>query len=145
MHGRPASAEVVNYACEDADITLQLAEVLLPKLAAPTNWRRCTGTWKCCALRAHAHEPKVCLDTDHLSAFSAELTQLEALQASIKHAGDPFNVDSPKQLGDVLFDHLEIPAKVKKTKTGQYPTSEAVLSKLKDAHPIVSEVLEYRS
>ena len=56
----------------------------------------------------------------------------------------PFNVDSPKQLGDVLFEHLEIPAKVKKTKTGQYPTSEAVLSKLKDKHPIVGEVLEYR-
>ena len=53
-------------------------------------------------------------------------------------------MDSPKQLGDVLFEHLEIPAKVKKTKTGQYPTSEAVLSKLKDKHPIVGEVLEYR-
>ena len=53
-------------------------------------------------------------------------------------------MDSPKQLGDVLFEHLAIPAKVKKTKTGQYPTSEAVLSKLKDKHPIVAEVLEYR-
>ena len=67
------------------------------------------------------------------------------LQTSIQgHAGIPFNVDSPKQLGEVLFEHLEIPAKVKKTKTGQYPTSEAVLSKLKDKHPIVAEVLEYR-
>ena len=53
-------------------------------------------------------------------------------------------MDSPKQLGEVLFEHLAIPAKVKKTKTGQYPTSEAVLSKLKDKHPIVAEVLEYR-
>ena len=53
-------------------------------------------------------------------------------------------MDSPKQLGEVLFEHLDIPAKVKKTKTGQYPTSEAVLSKLKDKHPIVEEVLTYR-
>ena len=57
----------------------------------------------------HMELQGVALDTDHLSAFSAELaTQLEALQTSIQaHAGTPFNVDSPKQLGDVLFDHLE--------------------------------------
>ena len=86
------------------------------------------------------------LDTAHLAQFSDTLAhELDALQQSIQgHAGVPFNVDSPKQLGDVLFEHLEIPAKVKKTKTGQYPTSEAVLSKLKDKHPIVGEVLEYR-
>ncbi len=140
-------AEVVNYACEDADITLQLAEVLLPKLAdSQLEALYRDVEMPLLSVLMHMELQGVALDTDHLSAFSAELaTQLEALQASIQaHAGTPFNVDSPKQLGDVLFDHLEIPAKVKKTKTGQYPTSEAVLSKLKDAHPIVSEVLEYR-
>jgi DNA polymerase-1 len=140
-------ADVVNYACEDADITLQLAGELLPKLAEKhleTLYR--DVEMPLLSVLMHMELQGVALDTDHLSAFSAELaTQLEALQSSIQgHAGTPFNVDSPKQLGDVLFDHLDIPAKVKKTKTGQYPTSEAVLSKLKDAHPIVSEVLEYR-
>lgn len=140
-------ADVVNYACEDADITLQLAGELLPKLAEKhleTLYR--DVEMPLLSVLMHMELQGVALDTDHLSAFSAELaTQLEALQSSIQgHARTPFNVDSPKQLGDVLFDHLDIPAKVKKTKTGQYPTSEAVLSKLKDAHPIVSEVLEYR-
>ncbi len=140
-------AQVVNYACEDADITLQLAEVLLPKLAdsnVMTLYKEVE--MPLLSVLMNMELQGVALDTDHLSAFSIELaTQLDALQSSIQaHAGTPFNVDSPKQLGDVLFDHLNIPAKVKKTKTGQYPTSEAVLSKLKDAHPIVSEVLEYR-
>jgi DNA polymerase-1 len=140
-------AQVVNYACEDADITLQLAEVLLPKLASSnvmTLYKEVE--MPLLSVLMNMELQGVALDTDHLSDFSTELaTQLDALQSSIQaHAGTAFNVDSPKQLGDVLFDHLNIPAKVKKTKTGQYPTSEAVLGKLKNAHPIVSEVLEYR-
>jgi len=140
-------ADVVNYACEDADITLRLAEVLLPKLEE----EGLLGLFRdvempLLSVLLHMELQGVALDTEHLGAFSTELaTQIEALQRSIQdHAGVPFNVDSPKQLGDVLFEHLAIPAKVKKTKTGQYPTSEAVLSKLTDAHPIVGEVLEYR-
>lgn len=140
-------AEVVNYACEDADITLRLAEVLIPKLEE----EGLMGLFRdvempLLSVLLHMELQGVALDTDHLARFSKELaTQIEVLQRSIQdHAGVPFNVDSPKQLGDVLFEHLAIPAKVKKTKTGQYPTSEAVLSKLTDTHPIVSEVLEYR-
>ena len=140
-------AEVVNYACEDADITLQLADVLIPKLEEEglTALFRDVEMPLLSVLMAMELEG-VALDTAHLAQFSDTLAQeLDALQRSIQgHAGVPFNVDSPKQLGDVLFEHLEIPAKVKKTKTGQYPTSEAVLSKLKDKHPIVGEVLEYR-
>ncbi|MGB1100256.1 MAG: DNA polymerase, partial [Flavobacteriales bacterium] len=140
-------AEVVNYACEDADITLQLADVLIPKLEEEglTALFRDVEMPLLSVLMAMELEG-VALDTAHLAQFSDTLAQeLDALQQSIQgHAGVPFNVDSPKQLGDVLFEHLEIPAKVKKTKTGQYPTSEAVLSKLKDKHPIVGEVLEYR-
>ena len=140
-------SEVVNYACEDADITLQLAEVLLPKLEEEglmTLYRDVEMPLLSVLLNMELEG--VALDTAHLSQFSDALaSQLDELQQSIhSHAGAPFNVDSPKQLGDVLFEHLAIPAKVKKTKTGQYPTSEAVLSKLKDAHPIVGEVLEYR-
>ena len=140
-------AEVVNYACEDADITLQLADVLIPKLEEEglTDLYRDVEMPLLSVLMDMELEG-VALDTAHLAQFSGQLAQeLDALQQSIQgHAGVPFNVDSPKQLGDVLFEHLEIPAKVKKTKTGQYPTSEAVLSKLKDKHPIVGEVLEYR-
>lgn len=140
-------ADVVNYACEDADITLQLADVLLPQLEA----EGLMGLYRdvempLLSVLMHMELQGVALDTAHLASFSRELaTQIDALQQSIQaHAGVPFNVDSPKQLGDVLFEHLAIPAKVKKTSTGQYPTSEAVLSKLTDAHPIVGEVLEYR-
>ena len=140
-------AEVVNYACEDADITLQLADVLIPKLEEEglTDLYRDVEMPLLSVLMDMELEG-VALDTAHLAQFSGQLAhELDALQQSIQgHAGVPFNVDSPKQLGDVLFEHLEIPAKVKKTKTGQYPTSEAVLSKLKDKHPIVGEVLEYR-
>ena len=140
-------AEVVNYACEDADITLQLADVLIPKLKEEglTALFRDVEMPLLSVLMDMELEG-VALDTAHLAQFSDTLAQeLDALLQSIQgHAGVPFNVDSPKQLGDVLFEHLEIPAKVKKTKTGQYPTSEAVLSKLKDKHPIVGEVLEYR-
>ncbi|MAB74712.1 MAG: DNA polymerase I [Flavobacteriales bacterium] len=140
-------SEVVNYACEDADITLQLADVLIPKLEEEglTALFRDVEMPLLSVLMDMELEG-VALDTAHLAQFSDTLAQeLDALQQSIQgHAGVPFNVDSPKQLGDVLFEHLEIPAKVKKTKTGQYPTSEAVLSKLKDKHPIVGKVLEYR-
>ena len=139
--------DVVDYACEDADVTLRLADVLLPKLAE----EGLDGLFRdiempLLSVLMHMEMEGVALDTNHLSQFSATLAdQLDALQKSIQgHAGIPFNVDSPKQLGEVLFEHLDIPAKVKKTKTGQYPTSEAVLSKLKDKHPIVAQVLEYR-
>jgi DNA polymerase-1 len=140
-------AEVVNYACEDADITLQLADVLLPRLEEEGLMKLFREMeMPLLSVLMNMELEGVALDTGHLKRFSQELAgQLERLQQSIQtHAGTPFNVDSPKQLGDVLFEHLAIPAKVRKTKTGQYPTSEAVLSKLKDKHPIVGEVLEYR-
>jgi DNA polymerase-1 len=71
--------------------------------------------------------------------------QIDALTVEIQnHAGQEFNIDSPKQLGPILFEALEIKAKVKKTKTGQYPTGEDVLEKIRDAHPIVPAVLRYR-
>ena len=140
-------SEVVNYACEDADITLRLADVLIPLLEKEglTSLFR-EVEMPLLGVLMHMELQGVALDTHHLSAFNQKLTeQLDALQDSIQsHAGVPFNVDSPRQLGDVLFEHLAIPARIKKTKSGQYPTSEAVLSKLVQAHPIVNEVLEYR-
>ncbi len=140
-------AEVVNYACEDADITLQLAEILIPKLEEEGLAKLYRDVeMPLVSVLMKMELEGVTIDTAHLAQFSETLaTELGSLQESIQnHAGTPFNVDSPKQLGEVLFEHLQIPAKVKKTKTGQYPTSEAVLSKLKGKHPIVGQVLEYR-
>ena len=79
--------------------------------------------------------------------FSKELEEdLQRLEKEvIGMAGTTFNIDSPKQLGEILFDVLKIDAKAKKTKTGQYSTSEDTLSKIADKHPIIEKVLEYRS
>ena len=139
--------EVVAYACEDADITLQLANALLPRLKdmqLESLFRDVEMPLVAVLMRMELQG--VAIDRAHLADFSAQLAeQLDTLQRSIQEAaGVPFNVDSPKQLGEILFDHLAIPAKVKKTKTGQYPTGEAILSKLKNQHPIVGDVLEYR-
>ena len=139
--------DVFMYACEDADITWQLADTLLPELEQEGLMDLFRDVeMPLLSVLLDMEMTGVTLDGGHLTRFSAALqSQLEVLQADIQRlAGSPFNVDSPKQLGDILFEHLGITAKVKKTKTGQYPTSEAVLSKLKDAHPIVGKVLEYR-
>ena len=87
------------------------------------------------------------LDIEVLSAFSAELdASLIALKETIlQHAQVDFNLDSPKQLGEVLFDHLKITDKAKKTKTGQYQTNEETLLKLVSKHPIIQVILDYRS
>jgi DNA polymerase-1 len=86
------------------------------------------------------------INVPELEKYSVELGAKidELTQAIHEHAGMSFNIDSPKQLGPILFETLAIPAKVKKTKTGQYPTGEEVLEKLKSAHPIIELVLKYR-
>ena len=86
------------------------------------------------------------IDSDNLAKISKELaTEILKLQESIyKHAGQEFNIDSPKQLGPILFDKLKLDDKPKKTKTGQYATGEEILNKLKDKHQIISDILEYR-
>jgi DNA polymerase-1 len=86
------------------------------------------------------------INVPELEHYNVELgAKIDALTQVIhEHAGQMFNIDSPKQLGPILFETLAIPAKVKKTKTGQYPTGEEVLEKIKSAHPIVDAVLKYR-
>ena len=87
------------------------------------------------------------LDRESLQLFSKELeSSVKEIQDEIFDiAGTEFNISSPKQLGEILFDHIKIDDKAKKTKTGQYSTSEEVLSKLKKKHPIVEKVLNFRS
>ena len=140
--------QVCNYACEDADITLRLADVFEEKLGKDSPERRILDTIEMplVPVLADMELEGVRLDTDALNAMAEGLQEdLRKLTDSIQaHAGVPFSIDSPRQLGEVLFDHLAITEKAKKTKTGQYATGEEVLQKLVDLHPIVGEVLEYR-
>lgn len=140
--------EVVNYACEDADITLRLADVFEARMPAGSPERHILEEVEMplVPVLADMEMEGVRLDVDVLGAMAEGLQEdLRKLTESIQtHAGVPFSIDSPRQLGEVLFDHLAITDKAKKTKTGQYATGEDVLQKLVDTHPIVAEVLEYR-
>ena len=87
------------------------------------------------------------VDTHFLGELSQEITAdlLRLETAILAHAGQPFNLSSPKQLGEILFEKLKLSSKPKKTKTGQYATSEEVLSELVDKHPIITDILQYRA
>lgn len=140
--------DICRYACEDADITLQLKLALDKELEAE-HLRKLFQEMECPLV--HVLSDMECegirLDTDALSKMSKELEgELLELRTQIeKLAGVDFNLDSPKQLGEVLFDHLKIDDKAKKTKTGQYQTNEDTLQKLRDKHEIIPLILEYRS
>ena len=138
---------LTNYACEVADITFQLRHILGPRLtkvAASDLFR--TVEIPLVKILANIELEGVRIDSNELNRYSEELgKQIETLTREIhEHAGQDFNIDSPKQLGVILFETLEVKARIKKTKTGQYPTGEEVLEKIKDEHPIVSAVLRYR-
>jgi DNA polymerase-1 len=138
---------VTDYACEDADITLRLKERFLPQLEDVASMDLFRNVEMPLAIiLADMELEGVRINVPELTNYNEELsTKIEALTTAIhEHAGQEFNIDSPKQLGPILFETLAIPAKVKKTKTGQYPTGEEVLEKIKAAHPIVEAVLKYR-
>jgi DNA polymerase-1 len=136
-----------DYACEDADVALRLAERYRPQLeeVAATALAR-DVEFPLTRVLAEVEREGVHIDRAGLAQYSEELaTQIEALDADIQRLAErPFNVDSPKQLGPILFEHLGIKAKVKRTKSGQYPTGEEVLIKLEQQHPIIPLILEYR-
>jgi len=92
-------------------------------------------------------ETGVKIDIDALNDFAKELNKELIIieEKIIKQAGIPFNISSPKQLGEVLFEHLKLDPNVKKTKTKQYSTSEETLQKIADKHPIINDILEFRS
>ena len=139
---------VKEYAAEDADITLQLYEKLLPLLKE-------NGVEKLfyeiemplVPVLSRMEANGVRIDTENLQqiseAFGVEIHKIE--EEIYKAAGMPFNIASPKQLGEVLFEKLRIDEKAKKTKTGQYATGEDVLQKLSHKHPIIQMILDYRS
>ncbi|MFB1021942.1 MAG: DNA polymerase I [Vicingaceae bacterium] len=140
--------KVVEYAGEDADITFQLKEVF-DKLLGTDELRTLFDEVEMpliSVLAAMEYEG-INLDCDNLAEFSKELAiSLIDLSKEITDlATTEFNIDSPKQLGQVLFEVLKIDEKAKKTKTGQYSTSEETLAKLALKHEIIPKVLEYRS
>ncbi len=145
---RDLSPEAVyEYACEDADITLQLYHCLLPKL------KEVNGEdlfWKIemplVPVLVDMERNGVRLDTDALKETSAGFTRrLQEYEAMIyEEAGETFNISSPKQVGEILFGKMHLVDKPKKTRTGQYVTSEEVLQSLSAAHPIVAHILAYR-
>ncbi|WP_298039725.1 DNA polymerase I [uncultured Desulfuromonas sp.] len=136
----------VPYAAEDADITLRLAGVLLPKLAE-TDQEKLFAEVEMPLVKVltDMETAGVRIDADFLHGLTREMEiKLDALETEIHRlAGGPFNVASPKQLGEVLFERLELP-KGKKTKTG-WSTNVEVLSKLAEEQPIAAKILDFRS
>ena len=139
--------QIYEYAAEDADITLQLKNKLEPELRKYD----CENLFyqiemPLMPVLAEMEMNGVCLDTASLAETSKQLTTRmnEIEQRIYELAGQSFNIASPKQVGEILFDKLKIVEKAKKTKTGQYVTSEEVLQQLRNKHEIVADILEHR-
>ena len=140
-------ADVYEYACEDADITLKLKNVLEPKLKE-------NGLEKLfeeiemplVPVLVEMERNGVLIDTESLKETSRLFTErmLTLEQEIFQLAGQEFNISSPKQVGDILFGKMKIVEKPKKTKTGQFVTSEEVLQQLRTKHPVVDKILDYR-
>ncbi|MEO9532296.1 MAG: DNA polymerase I [Crocinitomicaceae bacterium] len=141
--------KIVGYACEDADITFQLKQKFEPEIQKEHLKHLFYEIEMPLAKVLKDMEIQgINLDVPALRKFSQELeVEIDKLTLEIKAlAGvEDFNLDSPKQLGEVLFDHMKIDEKAKKTATGQYKTSEDVLSKLEAKHEIIPLILNYRS
>jgi len=143
-----ALEEIKEYAAEDADITLQLKEIFSPILdKAETKKLFDEIEIPLIPVLASMEMEGINLDADFLKLMSIEMQkEIDLFEQKIyETAGEKFNLASPKQLGDILFDKLKIGgAKQKKTKTGQYATGEEVLSYLANEHQIVKDILEWR-
>ncbi len=143
-----APEKITDYACEDADVTFQLYEIFKKEIDADKHLK---------TLFYDLESPLISVLGDmEMAGIKLDVAALEVLSKSLnddliicsdkifEFAGVEFNIDSPKQLGVILFEKLKIVEKAKKTKTGQYATGEDVLNKLKSSHPIMEEILEYR-
>ena len=140
-------ADVCEYASEDADITLQLYNALEPKLKESDLYPLFRDIeMPLVRVLAEMEMNGVLIDTNALKETSVAFTErmLELERKIYEEAGEEFNISSPRQVGDILFEKLKIVEKAKKTKTGQYVTSEEVLQQLKNKAPIVSNILAYR-
>ena len=139
--------KIKDYAAEDADVTLQLKHHFAPELIKNEVETLFNDVEiPLINVLANIEREGINLDVNGLREFSGQLqTDITLVEKEIQDfAGTKFNVSSPKQVGEILFEYLKIVDKPKKTKTGQYATGEDVLSKLENAHPIVSKILDYR-
>lgn len=148
LNMRAVPVEVIkDYAAEDADVTLKLKNVFVSHLIE-------SGTEKLfhdvelplIEALAGMEREGINVDVAGLNEFSSQLQDdITKVDSEIQElAGTKFNISSPKQVGEILFDYLKIIEKPKKTKTGQYATGEDILSKLEGKHPIVAKILDYR-
>jgi DNA polymerase-1 len=139
--------DVVDYAAEDADVTLQLAHIFEPKLKELNAAKLAEEIENPLVyVLADIEKEGVRIDIETLQAYSKEL-EIEIIkfeQNVYDKAGIKFNLASPKQLGEVLFDKLQLDPKAKKTKTGQYQTGEDVLTALASKSDIVQDILDFR-
>jgi DNA polymerase-1 len=138
---------IKDYAAEDADVTIQLKNKFAP-LLIENDVEKLFNDVEVPLIKvlANIEREGINLDVAALKEFSAQLqTDISIVETEIQdYAGTKFNVSSPKQVGEILFEYLKIVEKPKKTKTGQYATGEDILSKLENVHPIVSKILDYR-
>ena len=139
--------EVYVYACEDTDITLRLKYLFAPELEKEGLMKLFQEIeMPLMPVLAYMERNGVCIDTEGLREtsvlYSEEMQRIE--EEIYQLAGVHFNISSPKQVGEVLFDQMKITNKPKKTKTGQYATTEEILVSLKSKSPIVGKILEYR-
>ena len=142
-----APEAIYQYACEDADVTLKLKNILEKELKENGAEQLFYEIeMPLVPVLVNIESNGVLLDTEALKQSSKHFTtQMEAIEQEIYQlAGEEFNIASPKQVGEVLFDKLKIIDKAKKTKTGQYVTSEEVLESLRHKHPVVEKILEHR-
>ncbi|MFD2636318.1 DNA polymerase I [Pedobacter mendelii] len=140
-------ADVVDYAAEDADVTLQLAHIFEPKLKELNAAKLAAEIENPLVyVLADIEKEGVRIDMETLKAYSKELEKdiIKFEQNVYDKAGIKFNLASPKQLGEVLFDKLQLDPKAKKTKTGQYQTGEDVLTALASKSDIVKDILDFR-
>lgn len=143
-----APADICDYACEDADITLQLMEPLKVEMEKNQLTRVFHEIeMPLMPVLAQMERNGVRLDTEALSETGEQFRQrMQQLETEIYElAGHPFTITSPRQVGEVLFDELKLNEKAKKTKSGQYSTGEEVLEAIKHKHPIVEKILAHRA
>jgi DNA polymerase-1 len=140
--------KVCEYAVEDSDVTLQLKEILSPKLKEE-NLKELYDTMEEPLVKAliDMEYEGINLDSQFLNEYSKELGTgiLENEKRIYEKAGVKFNIASPKQVGEVLFDKMDIPYRWRKTKTGQYSTDESKLTELAKDHDIVADIMNYRT
>jgi DNA polymerase-1 len=139
--------QICEYAAEDADVTIQLYDKFLPMLKETSTQKLFEEVEiPLVPVLADMETEGVKIDTSVLKELSGELAKDIVLSEKEIYslAGQEFNISSPKQVGEILYDVLKIVEKPQKTKTGQYATSEDVLEKLKGTHPVIDKILEYR-